>query len=106
MKNHQNSLIVIGGPHPFDDPVQRTRGLIQYIRLRNQRAEAEQAKRKALKKQKMDAQAIIQNVREELANAEAEQHHWERFGQFFRRGILGVEKNMCKMPSNRILSKN
>jgi hypothetical protein len=88
--------------------VQRTRGLIQYIRLRNQRAEAEQAKRKALKKQKMDAQAIIQNVREELANAEAEQHHWERFAELFRMGILGFEKYMCKIPANMELnlSKN
>jgi len=47
--------------------------------LRNQRAEAELIKRNALKKQKMDAQATLQNAREGLAQAEAEQRHWGRF---------------------------
>nr|CAD2199263.1 unnamed protein product [Meloidogyne enterolobii] len=63
---------------PFDDPVSRTRCLIQFIRLRNQRAEAELAQQNALKKQKMDAQATLQNARNELAQAKSEQLHWER----------------------------
>nr|CAD2150042.1 unnamed protein product [Meloidogyne enterolobii] len=63
---------------PFDDPVSRTRCLIQFIRLRNQRAEAELAQQNALKKQKMDAQATLQNARNELAQARSEQLHWER----------------------------
>ncbi|KAL7080122.1 hypothetical protein ACQ4LE_000407 [Meloidogyne hapla] len=63
---------------PFDDPVSRTRCLMQFIRLRNQRAEAELAQQNALKKQKMDAQATLQNARNELAQAKSEQLHWER----------------------------
>ena len=67
-----------GGPCPFDDPIERTRCLVQYIRLRNQRAEAELAKRNAIKKQKMDAQATLQNTRDELTQALNEQRIWER----------------------------
>ncbi|KAL3079212.1 hypothetical protein niasHT_007300 [Heterodera trifolii] len=59
--------------NPFDDPVHRTKCLIQYIRLRKQRAEAEQAKRNAIKKQKMTARATLQSAREEKASAEAEE---------------------------------
>jgi hypothetical protein len=71
-------IIEEGGPCPFDDPVERTRCLVQYIRLRNQRAEAELAKRNAIKKQKMDAQATLQNTRDELAQVLNEQRIWER----------------------------
>jgi len=48
---------------PFSDPIQRTKCLIQYIRLRKQRAEKELAKRNALKKLKKDAQAKLDEAK-------------------------------------------
>ncbi|KAI1709995.1 hypothetical protein DdX_11007 [Ditylenchus destructor] len=66
------------GPYPFDDPVQRTRCLVQYIRLRKQRAEDELAKRHALKKQKKDAKANLKNARVEFKSSESEVRRCEQ----------------------------
>lgn len=51
---------------PFDDSLQRTKCLMQYIRIRKQRAENEIAKRNALRKQKKDAKVTLQNARDSL----------------------------------------
>jgi uncharacterized protein YaaN involved in tellurite resistance len=64
--------------HPFDDPVQRTRCLIQYIRLRKQRAEKELAKRNALRKQKKDAQANLEAAKKGIVDGTQEIGHLEQ----------------------------
>src|SRR4051794_2329358 len=53
---------------PFDDPIERTRWLIRYIRLRKRRAEDELAKQNELKRKKKDARATLQSA---LSNLEA-----------------------------------
>lgn len=66
-------------PHSFfDDPVQRTRCLIQYIRMRKQRMRDELAKRNALKKQKKDAKATLQNARDNLKTSQLDVERCEQ----------------------------
>lgn len=72
MCDETNNTVVENLVNPFDDPLQRTKYLIKYIRLRKQRAEGEIAKRNALKKQKKDAQATLYNARESMRACEVE----------------------------------
>lgn len=72
MCDDASNTVVETPTNPFDDPIQRTKYLIKYIRLRKQRAEGELEKRNALKKQKKDAQATVHNARETMRVNEME----------------------------------
>lgn len=61
---------VLKSKNPFDDPVQRRKCLIKFIRLRKQRAQEETAQRKALAQKKLDAKATLQNAEVELRRCE------------------------------------
>lgn len=57
---------------PFEDPVTRTKILIQYVRLKQKRAQAELEEKTALKQKKLDARATLQNALEDLKECEEE----------------------------------
>lgn len=47
---------------PFNDPIQRTNCLIQYIRIRKQKTKKEIAERNALRKQRIDAEVTLKTA--------------------------------------------
>ena len=69
----------------FANPMQRTKCLIQYIRLRKQRAEKELTKRREIKKQKKDAQVRLQQARDKIRDDSEEIKKLDiRFEVFFK----------------------
>lgn len=57
---------------PFDEPLQRTRWLVRYIRLKKRRAEDELARQNELKRRKKDARATVQSALGSLKSSEEE----------------------------------
>uniref|UniRef100_A0A914E2Q8 Uncharacterized protein n=1 Tax=Acrobeloides nanus TaxID=290746 RepID=A0A914E2Q8_9BILA len=71
LKNEE-SLEIPPEKRPFEDPINRTKILIQYIRLKQKRARAEMEQKTAMKQKKRDAQEKLQNDKEQLKEIEDE----------------------------------
>jgi hypothetical protein len=84
----------------FDDPVQRTRFLVAYIKSRKQRAQAEIEQRKALTQKKLNAQAKLQNAHEALRTCESDIHRVQQKSE-----SLGRERHELVTALKAIHSK-